>query len=79
MRDIPPSPCRLNPYAEFAYDGLLLNPLEVLFVKVKGFQVQNDWMSAMMATTYDRWLSEVLTFPYSEDVTVYTEVPWESR
>ena len=51
--------CRLNPYAEFAYDGLLLNPLEVLFVKVKAFQMQTDWMSALMARTYDRWLSQV--------------------
>ena len=52
--------CRLNPYAEFAYDGLALNPLEVLFVKVKAFQLQTDWTSAMMATTYDRWSSQVL-------------------
>ena len=50
---------RLNPYADFAYDGLLLNPLEVLFVKVKEFHVQTKWLSAMMATTYDRWLSQV--------------------
>lgn len=50
---------RLNPYAEYAYDGLLLNPLEVLFVKVKGFQVQTDWVSAIMATTYDRWVTQV--------------------
>ncbi|EIE24703.1 hypothetical protein COCSUDRAFT_14419 [Coccomyxa subellipsoidea C-169] len=47
----------LNPYAEFAYDGLVLNPLEVLFVKVKGFQMQGGWLSAQMASTYDRWLS----------------------
>lgn len=46
---------RLNPYAEYAYDGLALNPLEVMFVKVKGFQVQGRWASAEMATTYDRW------------------------
>jgi hypothetical protein len=50
---------RLNPYAEFAYDGLMLNPLEVLFVKVKDFQMQTDWTSALMAATYDRWQSEV--------------------
>jgi len=62
VQDILSLVCRLNPYAEFAYDGLLLNPLEVLFVKVKGFQVHIDWMSAMMATTYDRWLSEVSNF-----------------
>ncbi len=48
---------RLNPYAEFSYDGLVLNPLEVVFVKVKGFQVQGGWLSAQSAMTYDRWLS----------------------
>lgn len=48
---------RLNPYAEFSYDGTVLNPLEVLFVKVKGFQMQGGWQSAHMAATYDRWLS----------------------
>ncbi|CAL8467738.1 g7276 [Coccomyxa elongata] len=47
----------LNPYAEFSYDGLVLNPLEVIFVKVKGFQVQGGWLSAQSAMTYDRWLS----------------------
>jgi hypothetical protein len=47
---------RLNPYAEYAYDGLALNPLEVMFVKVKGFQVQGQWASAHLAATYQRWL-----------------------
>ena len=49
--------CRLNPYAEYAYDGLALNPLEVMFVKVKGFQLQADWASAQLASTYQRWLA----------------------
>ena len=48
---------RLNPYAEFSLDGLMINPLEVIFVKVKGFQMQGGWLSAQLATTYDRWLS----------------------
>ena len=47
---------RLNPYAEHTYDGLPLNPLEVMFVKVKDFQIEGDWMSTHLATTYDRWL-----------------------
>ena len=46
---------RLNPYAEYAYDGIYLNPLEVLFVKVKGFTIDGDWTSPKMAATYDRW------------------------
>ena len=61
--------CRLNPYAEYAYDGLLLNPLEVLFVKVKAFQLQTDWVSATMADTYDRWVSQVI--PASSDCTIH--------
>lgn len=48
---------RLNPYAEFSLDGLMINPLEVIFAKVKGFQMQGGWLSAHLATTYDRWLS----------------------
>lgn len=52
---------RLNPYAEYSYDGLSLNPLEVIFVKVKGFQVQSRWASAEMATTYDRWASAMVS------------------
>lgn len=54
-RDVCTHP-RLNPYAEHTYDGLPLNPLEVMFVKVKDFQVEGDWMSTLLATTYDRWL-----------------------
>lgn len=53
---------RLNPYAEHTYDGVPLNPLEVMFVKVKHFQLEGDWMSTHLATTYDRWLQvQVLT------------------
>ena len=48
---------RLNPYAEYAYDGITLNPLEVVFVKVKDFTLDIDWTSPLMAATYDRWLS----------------------
>ena len=56
--------CRLNPYAEYAYDGLALNPLEVMFIKVKGFQLQAEWASAQLASTYQRWLgSHVRSHP----------------
>ena len=65
--------CRLNPYAEFAYDGLLLNPLEVLFVKVKAFQMQADWMSALMAGTYDRWLSQVNPRPNRSSPSIFNQ------
>ena len=48
---------RLNPYAVDAYDGINLNPLEVVFVKVKSFLLQADWKAPKMSQTYDRWLS----------------------
>ncbi|KAL3163355.1 hypothetical protein ABBQ32_009744 [Trebouxia sp. C0010 RCD-2024] len=47
----------LNPYAVDAYDGINLNPLEVVFVKVKSFLLQADWTAPKMSQTYDRWLS----------------------
>lgn len=45
----------MNPYAEYAYDGVVLNPLEVLFVKVKAFQQEAKWTSTRMAMAYARW------------------------
>ena len=49
---------RLNPYAEHTYDGVPLNPLEVIFVKVKDFQLEGNWLSTHLAATYGRWLEE---------------------
>ena len=49
---------RLNPYAEHTYDGVPLNPLEVMFVKVKDFQLEGNWLSTHLAATYGRWLEE---------------------
>ena len=46
---------RQNPYSDFAYDGVMINPFEVLFVKVKGYQLESDWIASKMAATYDRW------------------------
>ncbi len=46
---------RLNPYAVDAYDGVNLNPLEVVFIKVKSFLLQADWPAPKMSQTYDRW------------------------
>ena len=47
----------MNPYAEMAYDGVDLNPIEVLFVKVKTFLLQAAWVAPTWAQTYDRWLT----------------------
>ena len=37
-----------------------LSPLETMFVKVKGFQLEGDWAAARTAAAYDRWLAQVL-------------------
>ena len=48
----------MNPYAEHAYDGIDLNPFEVIFVKVKGHFLWADWTTSTAAVVYDRWNSE---------------------
>ena len=56
---------RLNPYAVDAYDGINLNPLEVVFIKVKGFMLQADWTAPKASQTYDRWLSHKVSMGHS--------------
>ena len=53
---------RLNPYAVDAYDGINLNPLEVVFIKVKSFLLQAKWTAPVTSQTYDRWASHEVTF-----------------
>ena len=50
-------PCRVNPYGEHYYDGISLNPFEVLFVKTKGVLLGNDWSYSTLATKYDQWMA----------------------
>ena len=50
--------CRKNPYAEYAYDGVTLSPMEVIFIKVKGFTVDARWTAQHTAVTYDSWLGK---------------------
>ena len=57
--------CSLNPYADFAYDGLLLNPMEVVFVKVKRFQQEANWGSARLAAVYSRWMDQEVNIVHS--------------
>ncbi len=47
----------MNPYGENYYDGISLNPFEVMFVKVKGVLLQNDWSYARVAKKYDEWMT----------------------
>jgi hypothetical protein len=45
-----------NPYGEHYYDGISLNPFEVMFVKVKERVLQNDWSFAVQAQKYTGWM-----------------------
>ena len=47
----------MNPYGEHYYDGISLNPFEVLFVKTKGVLLGNDWSYSTLATKYDQWMA----------------------
>eukprot|EP00891_Asterochloris_glomerata_P006722 jgi/Astpho2/6722/Aster-06741 len=47
----------VNPYGEHYYDGISLNPFEVLFVKTKGVLLGNDWSYSTLATKYDQWMA----------------------
>ena len=47
----------MNPYGEFYYDGISLAPYEVMFVKVKGVLLANDWSYARIAAKYDDWIT----------------------
>lgn len=47
---------RENPYKENSFDGVSLNPLEVMFVKVKGYLLELDWTTATWADAIDRWM-----------------------
>lgn len=49
---------KANPYGEHYYDGISLNPFEVLFVKVKEKVVQNEWSFAMEAIKYGQWMEQ---------------------
>ncbi len=51
---------RINPYAEDHYDGVSLNPMEVLFVKVKEFMLDANWVSARLASHYDNWANSMV-------------------
>ena len=55
------SSLRVNPYGENYYDGISLNPFEVMFVKVKGVLLQNDWSYARVAKKYDEWMTMQVT------------------
>jgi hypothetical protein len=48
---------RVNPYGEYYYDGITLNPFEVMFVKTKEALLANQWTYATLAQKYDHWIA----------------------
>lgn len=52
----------MNPYGESYYDGISLTPFEVMFVKVKGVLLHNEWSYARTAIKYDEWYTERVRF-----------------
>ncbi|GLI58416.1 hypothetical protein VaNZ11_000118 [Volvox africanus] len=47
---------RSSPQSDLTYDGITLDPLEVMFVKVKDFLLQRNITYALKAAQYDLWL-----------------------
>ncbi|GIL98607.1 hypothetical protein Vretimale_3951 [Volvox reticuliferus] len=47
---------RSSPQSDLTYDGITLDPLEVMFVKVKGFLLQRNITYSLKAAQYDLWL-----------------------
>ena len=52
----------MNPYGENYYDGITLDPFEVVFVKVKELLLERDWSYAVHAAKYDSWLSAQVSY-----------------
>ena len=44
-----------SPYAENHYDGLSIEPLEAVFVKVKSFLLDLQWTGPSKAVKFDQW------------------------
>lgn len=46
----------LNPYGEKMYDGIDVNPIEVLFVKIKEHFLEANWTAAVTGAKYAKWI-----------------------
>ena len=64
-----------NPIQESFYDGVNADPLEVLFVKIKAFQLDSNWVSTRLATTYARWAQDQVGPPATHACTQPTHLP----
>ncbi len=57
MQCMPLPTCRFSPQGENYVDGITLDPLEVMFVKVKSFTLMNGISSSLKAVKYEKWQS----------------------
>jgi hypothetical protein len=68
---------RVNPYGESYYDGISLTPFEVMFVKVKGVLLHNEWSYARTAIKYDQWYTERAKKGHADVVkNIWKSNPW---
>ncbi len=64
----------MNPQGEGYYDGISLDPLEVMFVKFKRVLVQNKWANVLQARKYHEWMSSQVSSHDQENCS-YLESP----
>jgi hypothetical protein len=50
--------CRYGPTGEYYNDGISLDPLEVMFVKVKSHMLDNHVSVSKKAVRYEQWQRE---------------------
>ena len=48
---------RFDPVPEWRYDGISVNPFEIMFVPMDTAIVENGWTYAKQSAVYDSWLS----------------------
>lgn len=51
--------CRLTPTSEYSCDGSSLDPVEVMFVKVKSYMVSSEISFSKKALKYEHWQQQV--------------------
>lgn len=51
--------CRMSPAFEFSCDGTSLDPLEVMFVKVKSYMLDSEMTFSKKAAKYQQWQQQV--------------------
>lgn len=49
----------MSPAFEFSCDGTSLDPLEVMFVKLKSYMLENEMTFSKKAVKYTQWQQQV--------------------